>query len=107
LVLTNSGGGSSKRFTLKRWCSECDEPSKITDGDECPHCGENIAMNGDWLTAPRSDADGKRQMEHVLNSSDDHQEVFKHASPLRRRWIAMGEFAPEFQKWLDETGDTK
>jgi len=110
LVLTNSNGDlkSSKRFSLKRWCSACDEPSKITDGEDCPHCGENIAMNGgDWLTAPRSDADGKRQMECVLNSSDDHSEVFKHASPVQQRWIAMGEFAPEFQKWLDETGDTK
>jgi hypothetical protein len=110
LVLTNSGGGlkSSKRFTLKRWCSECNEPSKITDGDECPHCGENIALNGDWLTAPRSDAEGTRMMEAILNGDKPtHQEVFEYAKPNQRRWIAMGKHAPEFQKWLDETGDTK
>jgi hypothetical protein len=110
LVLTNSKGGSkSSRFTLKRWCGECNGESKITDGDVCPHCGEDMGGGGDWLEAPRSDAEGKHAMESILDLIDlvDHGGVFKAASPLKRRWIAMGKHAPEFQKWLDETGDTK
>jgi hypothetical protein len=111
----NSFGGDSKSrqpvFSLKRWCPYCNEPAKLGGENAdvgmitCPHCGaENLG-----LTAPRSDASGKREMEQLLDGSsvDDRAEVYKYASVSQRRWIAMTKFADEMTTVLAETGESK
>lgn len=110
----NSSDGdlkSSKQFTLKRWCPICNEPAKLggenadLGGIECAHCGgDNIG-----LTAPMSDAKGKRWMEQLLDGSseDDRHWHYSHASVSQRRWIAMGKFADEMAQVLAANGESK
>jgi hypothetical protein len=98
-----SSARPAQRFSLKRWCPVCNEPAKLGGGDECSHCG----AENEWLTAPRSDAYGKRLMEQILGSADDRRVNYANVSVSQRRWIAMGKYAAEFEQWLAENGDTK
>jgi DNA-binding transcriptional regulator YhcF (GntR family) len=104
---TTNATGNPKRFSLKRWCNYCNEQSKHSDGDECPHCGENISEIGDWLKAPKTDTDGKRLMEQILNTTEaDRRNVYVFAPACQRRWIALTKFADEQAKVLAESEAT-
>jgi hypothetical protein len=99
-----SSARPGQRFSLKRWCPICNEPAKLGGGDECSHCG----AENEWLTAPRSDADGKRSMEQLLSgSADDRRLDYANVSVSQRRWIALTKYAAEFEQWLAENGETK
>jgi hypothetical protein len=115
----NSSGGDSKSsrqpvFSLKRWCPYCNEPSNgVGDGEDypdCQRCGEKIiSVGGDWLKAPISDAEGKRNMEQMLQPDPNQTELerrklFTFASPAYRRWIAMTKYADELATVLAENG---
>jgi hypothetical protein len=98
-----SSNGAPKVFTRKRWCPVCNEMSKLgdVDGFECPHCGSE----NEWLTAPKSDADGIRLITQILDTSsvDDRRWQYLHASVSQRRWIAMTKHADELATVLRES----
>jgi hypothetical protein len=112
LPAANTEPRPDKRFSLDRWCPNCNEHSKFGDGDECSSCHETIDRENwaeGWLKAPVSDAAGKRKMEMILGSSSgkgpeqdrlDRHEVYKYASACLRRWISMTSFSDEQMKAL-------
>lgn len=112
LTLSSSGGDSKSSqpvFTLKRWCGDCNEQSKGTEDEPCPHCGMDAYTGGDWLTAPRSDAEGKRMVERnlALSTDENRRWTYLNAPACQRRWIALTKFADEMTTVLAETGESK